>query len=55
MILHARMLQRRFSPQSLTRGPMRLLARLLACLATASLLCAQPAAAQSILRDAFWH
>lgn len=31
---------------------MRFLSRLLACLATASLLCVQPAAAQSILRDA---
>ena len=52
MTLRTRMLQRRFSPPSLSRGSMRLLARLLACLATASLLCAQPAAAQSILRDA---
>ena len=45
-------LKRRFSPPGQSRGPMRFVPRLLACLATASLLCAQPAAAQSILRDA---
>ena len=47
-----RTLQRRFSPPSQSREAMRLLARLIACLACASLLCAQPAAAQSVLRDA---
>jgi predicted Zn-dependent protease len=48
----ARPLKRPFSPRRLSHGAMRLISRLLACLATASLLCAQPAAAQSILRDA---
>jgi len=52
MTLRPRPLKRRFSPRSQSRRPMRFLPRLLACLATASLLCAQPAAAQSILRDA---
>src|SRR5690606_8789828 len=45
-------LQRRFSPPAVSENPMHLISRLLACLAAASLLLAQPAAAQSILRDA---